>query len=133
MISPKPRFSVCHPEALVDLFASAGLRGVEITAIDIVTLFKDFEDYGRPFLGRSRTAPAHAMALDQTTRARLRDRIRSRIPLQKDGSICLAARAWAVRAMVVDGNASKDPEIDYRSSVRTIRVPSANVFAADRS
>jgi hypothetical protein len=41
------------------------------------------------------------------TRARLHDPIRSRIPLQKDGSICLAARAWAVRAMVVDGNASK--------------------------
>ena len=95
------RFPVCHPEALADLFASAGLRGVEVTAIDILTPFADFEDYWRPFLGGQGPAPAYAMALDETARARLRDRIRSRIPLRADGSICLTARAWAVRAMVV--------------------------------
>ena len=53
---------------------------------------------GARFLGRSRTAPAYAVALDQTTRARLRDPIRSRIPLQEGWLIRSAARAWAVRA-----------------------------------
>jgi SAM-dependent methyltransferase len=93
------RFPICHPEPLADLFASSGLRGVEVTAIDILTPFTDFEDYWRPFLGGQGAAPAYAMALDETARTLLRDRIRSRIPLRADGSICLTARAWAIRAM----------------------------------
>jgi SAM-dependent methyltransferase len=95
------RFPICHPTALADLFASSGLRGVEVTSIDVPTPFRDFEDYWRPFLGGQGPAPAYAMALDETDRARLRDRIRSRIPLREDGSICLIARSWAVRGTTV--------------------------------
>jgi SAM-dependent methyltransferase len=94
------RFPVCRPEALTDLFARAGLRGVEVTAIDIPTRFASFEDYWHPFLGGQAPAPAYAMALDEAARARLRDRIRARMPVQSDGSISLVARAWAVRATV---------------------------------
>jgi SAM-dependent methyltransferase len=94
------RFPVCGPEALTELFAGAGLRGVEVTAIDIITSFADFEDYWRPFLGGQGPAPAYAMALDDRERARLVERIRERLPLQADGSITLTARAWAVRASV---------------------------------
>ncbi|OGA28690.1 MAG: methyltransferase [Betaproteobacteria bacterium RIFCSPLOWO2_02_FULL_65_24] len=95
------RFPLCRPEALVAHFASAGLNGPEVTAIDIPTRFASFEDYWQPFLGGQGPAPAYAMALDETTRARLRDSIRARIPLQADGSISLTARAWAVRATVL--------------------------------
>ena len=94
------RFPVCRPEALKELFASAGLRGAQVTAIDIMTSFDDFEDYWQPFLGGQGPAPAYAMALDDTARARLAERIRERLPLQADGSISLTARAWAVRAAV---------------------------------
>ena len=94
------RFPVCRPEALTELFAGTGLRGTEVTAIDITTSFASFEDYWRPFLGGQGPAPAYAMALDETARARLRDRIRGRIPLQEDGSISLTARVWAVRVAV---------------------------------
>lgn len=41
---------------------------------------------------------AYAMSLAEPVRARLRERIRERIPLQADGSIALIARAWAIRA-----------------------------------
>ena len=95
------RFPMCRPEPLTDFFVRAGLREIEITAIDILTHFRDFEDYWRPFLGGQGPAPAFAMALDEMARAQLRELIRSRIPRQSDGSICLTARAWAVRAMVV--------------------------------
>jgi SAM-dependent methyltransferase len=91
------RFPVCRPEALTELFARAGLRGVEVTAIDIPTPFASFEEYWRPFLGGQGPAPAYAMALDETARTRLRERIRERMPVQADGSIALGARAWAVR------------------------------------
>lgn len=94
------RFPVCRPVALTELFGSAGLRESEVTAIDITTSFASFEDYWRPFLGGQGPAPAYAMALDETARARLRDHIRGRIPLQADGSISLTARVWAVRVAV---------------------------------
>jgi len=94
------RFPLCRPEALAELFASAELKAVEVTAIDIPTPFASFEDYWHPFLGGQGPAPAYAMLLDETARARLRDCIRPRIPVQVDGSISLTARAWAVRATV---------------------------------
>jgi SAM-dependent methyltransferase len=94
------RFPVCRPEALTELFAGAGLRGVEVTAIDVTTSFAGFEDYWRPFLGGQGPAPAYAMALDDTERGRLAKRIRERLSIQADGSISLTARAWAMRASV---------------------------------
>jgi SAM-dependent methyltransferase len=94
------RFPVCRPEALENLFAGAGLKEIEVRAIDIPTPFVDFDDYWRPFLGGQGPAPAYAMSLDATARAHLRDRIRERLPTAADGSISLTARAWAVRASI---------------------------------
>lgn len=99
-IDERVRFPQCRPEALAERFHSAGLHGVEVTAIDIQTPFANFEDYWRPFLGGQGPAPAYAMSLDETARVRLRDCIRERIPMQADGSISLTARAWAVRGTV---------------------------------
>ena len=94
------RFPLCRPEALEQLFAGAGLEAVEVRAIDIPTLFANFDDYWQPFLGGQGPAPAYAMSLDETARARLRDRIRARLPTEANGSISLTARAWAARARV---------------------------------
>jgi SAM-dependent methyltransferase len=94
------RFPECCPDALTGLFASPGLGRTEVTAIDVTTKFATFEDYWMPFLGGQGPAPAYAMALDETARTRLRDRLRDRMVLQADGSISLTARAWAVRAAV---------------------------------
>ena len=92
------RFPLCHADALEKLFAGAGLKDVEVKPIDIATPFSSFDDYWRPFLGGQGPAPAYAMSLDETARARLRDRIRARIPIAANGSIALTARAWAIRA-----------------------------------
>jgi SAM-dependent methyltransferase len=94
------RFPLCLPDALAQLFASIGLEDVEAKPVDIPTTFADFDDYWQPFLGGQGPAPAYAMALDQAARARLRDRIRQRLPIAADGSISLTARAWAARARV---------------------------------
>ena len=95
------RFPLCQPDALSELFASAGLHAVEVAAIDIPTPFESFNDYWRPFLGGQGPAPAYAMSLDEAARSRLRDRIRERLPINADGTILLTARAWAVRATVI--------------------------------
>ena len=95
-----PRFPVCRPEALERLFTDAGLAGVEVTHIDIPTLFKSFDDYWQPFLGGQGPAPAYAMSLNEAGRSRLRDRLRELLPMEADGSISLMARVFAARATV---------------------------------
>jgi hypothetical protein len=94
------RFPLCRPQALEELFASAGLEEVEVKPIDLPTPFANFDDYWQPFLGGQGPAPAYAMSLDETARARLRDRIKGRLPAAANGVISLTARAWAARATV---------------------------------
>ena len=94
------RFPLCRPDALVRLLSEAGLKRAEVKPIDVATRFSSFDDYWQPFLGGQGPAPAYAMSLDETERARLRDRIRERLPIEANGSISLIARAWATRANV---------------------------------
>jgi SAM-dependent methyltransferase len=94
------RFPICHPEALQTVFTGAGLRDVRTWPIEIEMRFVDFDDYWQPFLGGQGPAPAHAMSLDGPSRERLRDHLASRIARQTDGSMALAARAWAARGVV---------------------------------
>ncbi len=93
------RFPLCRPEALAALFREAGLTDVEPRAIDVPTVFRDFDDYWTPFLGGQAPAPGYAMSLDEARRAALRDHIRAALPVAADGSIRLIARAWAVRGV----------------------------------
>jgi hypothetical protein len=94
------RFPICHPEPLGDLFRGAGLREVEARAIDVPTVFRDFEDYWSPFLGGQAPAPGYCMSLPEERRSALREFIRTSLPTLADGSIHLIARAWAVRGIV---------------------------------
>lgn len=94
------RFPLCNPQSLDNVFRLAGLAEVTAAPIDIATRFQDFDDYWMPFLGGQGPAPAYAMSLDETSRARLRERIRERLPIHADGSIALVARAWAIKGRV---------------------------------
>jgi SAM-dependent methyltransferase len=91
------RFPVCRPEPLARLWA--GLDGVRVEAIEVPTVFADFDDYWQPFLGGQGPAPAYAMSLPEEQRDKLRDVVRDRLPTGPDGSIPLTARAWAVRGI----------------------------------
>jgi len=94
------RFPICHPDALAAAFAAAGLQQVQVAGIEISMHFADFDDYWRPFLGGQGPAPAHAMSLSEPARERLRDHLRATLPLRPDGTMVLAARAWAARGEV---------------------------------
>jgi SAM-dependent methyltransferase len=91
------RFPVCQPGPLRQLFEEAGLASVETRAIDVATIFPDFDDYWTPFLGGKAPAPAYCMSLTEGARAALRERLRATLPVEPDGTIRLVARAWAVR------------------------------------
>jgi hypothetical protein len=94
-----PRFPICHPDALRQLFESTGLQNVEVRSIEIPTVFRDFDDYWSPFLAGQGPAPGYAMSLSEASRAALRERIRAGLPSNPDGSIPLSARAWAARGV----------------------------------
>lgn len=93
------RSPICKPEPLAELLRAGGLRDVETRAIDVPTVFKDFDDYWSPFLGGQAPAPSYAMSLSEERRASLRDYIRDHLPIAETGSISLIARAWAVRGV----------------------------------
>jgi SAM-dependent methyltransferase len=91
------RFPIAREQALREAFEAAGLDAVESRAIDVPTVFKDFDDLWLPFLGGQGPAGAHAVSLDDERRDALRERLRGRVPASDDGTIRLTARAWAVR------------------------------------
>jgi SAM-dependent methyltransferase len=94
------RFPLARPEALAALFQDAGLVDVQTRAIDVPTVFRDFDDYWRPFLGGQAPAPGYCASLSEAARAALRERLRGTLPIAADGTIALIARAWAVRGRV---------------------------------
>jgi trans-aconitate methyltransferase len=95
-----PRFPLCRPEALIQLFEQAGLDSVEARSLDITTVFPSFEAYWSPFLGGTGPAPSYVDSLDRDARTRLRLRLRRRLAPSADGSIRLTARALGVRGLV---------------------------------
>ena len=93
------RFPICHPDRLAALWQDVGLSGIATRAIDIPTVFQDFDDYWTPFLGKQGTAPTYLASLDAETRERIRALLRSRLTPAPDGTIALTARAWAVQGI----------------------------------
>ncbi len=93
------RFPICKPEPLESLFRGAGFKDVAVRAIDAPTVFRDFKDYWTPFLSGQAPAPGYNMSLSEDRRAALRERLRATLPIERDGSIHLIARAWAVRGV----------------------------------
>jgi hypothetical protein len=97
------RFPICQLEPLRQLFQTAVQLGkVEIRSIDVVTTFRNFEDYWSPFLGGQGPAPSYAVSLSEEKRIALREHIRLTLPISSDGSIQLMARAWSVRGVRKD-------------------------------
>jgi SAM-dependent methyltransferase len=93
------RFPLCRPEPLRELWAGAGLRDAAVEPIVIPTVFTDFDDLWRPFLGGTGSAPTYVLSLGEQHRDRLRDELRARLPIESDGTIRLTARAWAVHGI----------------------------------
>jgi SAM-dependent methyltransferase len=94
------RFPLCRPEPLGALWTEAGLNRVMVQAIEVPTVFTNFDDYWTPFLGGQGPAPGYVMSLTEEHRGALRDLLRLRLPASTDGSIPLTARAWAVQGSV---------------------------------
>jgi SAM-dependent methyltransferase len=93
------RFSFCTAKGLGGLFREAGFTKVGLHEIVVPTEFASFDDYWRPFLGGQGVAPAYLRSLDEPDQEALREAVRTRLPIEADGSIRLTARAWAAKAL----------------------------------
>src|SRR5829696_2238736 len=70
------RFRALDGDALESLFAAAGHVDVVSRAIDVPTVFRNFDDYWEPFLGGQGPAPAYVTSLDDEARTTLRELLR---------------------------------------------------------
>ncbi|MCR6485463.1 class I SAM-dependent methyltransferase [Amycolatopsis sp. OK19-0408] len=91
------KFTLCRPEPLGRLWTEAGFGAVSVGEVKIPTVFANFDDYWRPFLGAQGPAPAYLATLPGARRDQVRELLRSRLPTGPDGSIPLSARAWVVQ------------------------------------
>jgi SAM-dependent methyltransferase len=94
------RFPLCQPGPLRALFERAGLESITVRGIEIPTVFRDFDDYWHPFLGRQGAAPTYLASLPDATQHTIRDALQARLAPEPDGSIRMMARAWAVQGTV---------------------------------
>ena len=93
------RFPLCGKGQLDSLAREAGLEQIEATAIEVPTVFQNFDDYWSPFLGKVGPAPSYAMSLDERERQMLRKQLRQSLPIDENASIPLTARAWGVKGL----------------------------------
>jgi SAM-dependent methyltransferase len=93
---PAARFTICRPEPLQRAFEAAGLHDVRVEPLDVETHFADLRDYWDPFLAGSGAASTYLATISAPQRRRLRAELARTLPMERDGSIRLLARAWAV-------------------------------------
>ncbi len=105
------RFPIATAEGLAAAFTRAGLGDVHVAALEIPTVFADFDDLWTPFLGGQGSAPSYLATLNEPTKDAVREAVRDRVTAEPDGSIPLVARAWAARgaAESVTSTAGSDP------------------------
>ena len=92
------RFPFCTHDGVTDLAKRAGLAAIDCIAIEMPTLFRDFEDYWHPFTLGAGPAPGYCISLEPAARQRLKEKLHDTLPRSADGTIPLKARAWAVKA-----------------------------------
>lgn len=94
------RFPYCTREGVAGLARSGGLAQAEVEAIEVPTVFADFDDYWLPFTLGAGPAPGYCDILAAGALQRLKEGLAASLPREADGAIHLQARAWAVRAPV---------------------------------
>jgi SAM-dependent methyltransferase len=95
------RFPICDEDNLINVFAEHELHLIQTAAIDIPTHFASFDAYWEPFLCRRFPAPQYVASLSDDHRDSLRAELYRHLPINRDGSVDLIARAWAVSGSVV--------------------------------
>lgn len=81
-------------KAVIELFTSSGLGGIESHTIDLALVFDDFDDFW------SSLTPGTYQHLSSSDIDRVRSALRQSLSMDSDGRIACTARALAVRGLV---------------------------------
>jgi SAM-dependent methyltransferase len=95
------RFPLCTPNGLRAAFEAAHLESPVVKPLEIVTRFANFDDYWLPMSTGQGSGPHYLSLRDERTRLAIRDRLKSSLPTDAQGTIALPARSWAIRATVL--------------------------------
>jgi SAM-dependent methyltransferase len=91
------RFPMCTEVGLTELFEQTPLRDIATRPLDILTHFADFEDYWAPLMTGQGSAPNYLASRGEQIQKQICERLRAALPANRDGTIELPARAWAIR------------------------------------
>jgi hypothetical protein len=75
------------------------LSGIACVPIEEPTVFRDFDDYWKPFTLGAGPAPGYCASLSPDARQRLMERLQIALPRREDGAIPLKIRAWALKGV----------------------------------
>lgn len=89
------RFPFCSFAGLQQLCHAAGFEQIEMTSLEIKTVFTTFEDFWQPFTLGAGPAPGYNLSLSDKARTQLKAELKSR--LDTGGEIILPARALAFK------------------------------------
>jgi ubiquinone/menaquinone biosynthesis C-methylase UbiE len=96
------RFSYCNERDLLAIAGDAGLLRLKSTALEVASIFTSFDDYWQPFTLGVGPAPGYCAKLPEAQREKIRESLRSQLPIMEDGSIHLKLKAWAISGDVAD-------------------------------
>jgi hypothetical protein len=94
-----PRAAVSRLDALRALWAGAGLEAIEARAITVERSYPGFDAFWDT-ISQAASMKASIASMTPADAARLKDRVRARLPVDAAGGITLGARANAVRGSV---------------------------------
>jgi SAM-dependent methyltransferase len=94
-LTENARFPYCTRPGLSQLCAEAGLPSPVIDAIEIETVFPDFEAFWRPFTLGAGPAPGYCASLSEDERNSLKSKLAENVG--DSGPVKLIGRAWAVK------------------------------------
>jgi hypothetical protein len=84
--------------SLKSLFEGVGLDDIETKIIDIAVAFASFDEFWRAQMPAYSATTKMILALPESDRERLIERLHAMLPASPDGSIAYSARAHAVKA-----------------------------------
>ena len=94
-----PSTDASRLEVMRELWTGAGLDGIETRVITVERTFADFDDYWTTIHG-SPAASSRLSSMTSEDRARLKSRLRERLPADAAGRIIYSARANAIKGRV---------------------------------
>jgi len=110
------RWPVCSPQGLTRLISNqARLTNVDVFPLTTTTVFADTAELWDSFSLSVGPAGTVMGTLDHGQRQAVRAALEERLPVASDGSVHLAARAWAFAATAIEGGGAR-PRVNDRAT-----------------